>query len=108
MVEAFLQGRSELQASGSPIPAGSLLFAPPFQHFSEQEISGRRLTSEVTISNPTEPSSRGSDCNRPRKRVKTDDSYEPVSGKGTPVFVSENLIREKPQPAVVHGEPLTP
>jgi len=108
MVEAFLQGRSELQASGSPVPAGSLLFSPPFQHFSEQETSGRRLTSQVTVSSPRDLPSRGSDCSRPRKRVKTEDSYEPVSGKRTPVLVSENLTQEKAQPVVVHGESLTP
>ncbi|KIM39682.1 hypothetical protein M413DRAFT_447140 [Hebeloma cylindrosporum] len=113
MVEAFLQGRSEIQNSGSPDP-GSLLFAPPFQYFPDQDqgSSGQRLMSEVALSSPAEPpSSTGSDFNRPRKRAKTDDSNEPAfTRRTTPVSVSENLARGsgKAQPSIGHGEPLTP
>jgi hypothetical protein len=81
------------QHSGSPVP-GSLLFAPPFQHFPEQGTSGQSLTSEATVSSPTEPPFRDS---RPRKRAKTDqDPYGPASGKRvTPVFIPENIALGK-------------
>ena len=103
IVEAFLQGRSELHDhdSGSPVP-GSLLFAPPFQYFPEQGTSGRSPTTEATVSNSAEPPSRGSDFNRSRKRTRTDDSPGPEFGKRTtPLLISENLAHGK-------GEPLTP